>query len=237
MSLTTIQPAPSKGCLVCAFAKSDLKNAYESVKRALTREEINYVAKHEYAMPDSNNCKKALELVTSCSPTHLTNHCLRSYAFAVGMAHKVKKNVDKEVLFLGCIMHDLGLTPTYDTGKTFEIDGAQAAHKFCLAHGLSDEKAELVHEMVAHHNSVGLAHKLDPEVALLHYGAGLDVAGLWIKDIHPNTLTEVIETFPRLDFKEGMQALLKGQMERKPESYMKPFLELGFLKKIEQAPF
>jgi HD superfamily phosphodiesterase len=135
-------------------------------------------------MPDSENCKKALNMVIECSPDHLVNHCLRSYAFGVSMAHKVKLPFDKEVLFLGSIMHDLGLTSKFDSGNSFEIDGATAARSFCINHDLSAEKADLVHEMVVHHNSVGIAHKLDPEIALLHFGAGADVAGLWINDIH-----------------------------------------------------
>jgi hypothetical protein len=44
-------------------------------------------------------------------------------------------------------------------------------------------KDDLIHEMVALHNSVGIAHKLDTEIALLHYGAREDVAGLWAHDL------------------------------------------------------
>jgi len=134
-------------------------------------------------------------------------------------------------------MHDLGLTKTYDVGGTFELDGAQAARSFCIDRNIPKEKADLVHEMVAHHNSVGIAHKKDPEIALLHFAAGLDVAGLWLNDINPKSLFEVIDLYPRLDFKEGMKSLLKEQVSRKPKSYMKPFIELGFLKKIDTTPF
>jgi len=165
------------------------------------------------------------------------NHCLRSYAFGIAMAHKVKQPFDKEVFFLGAIMHDLGLTPEFDKGETFEIDGAKAARTFCIEHQISAEKADLVHEMVAHHNSVGIAHKLDPEIALLHYGAGADVAALWISDIHKKTLSEVLSEYPRLDFKEGMSKLLSEQLSRKPTSYMKSLIQLGFLKKMEKTPF
>jgi len=188
-------------------------------------------------MPDSQHCQRALDMVIECSPDHLVNHCLRSYAFGVSMAHKVKQPFDKEVLFLGSIMHDLGLTSTFDSGNSFEIDGAKAARSFCISHDLSSEKADLVHEMVVHHNTVGIAHKLDPEIALLHFGAGADVAGLWINDIHKTTLSEVLADHPRLDFKESMIKLLSDQAARKPQNYMTPLIELGFLKKIDKVPF
>jgi len=237
MKLTKHKSLPSKPCLICSFITSDITHAYQRVSRFISREHIQYVAKETYQIPDSYNCQKALELVIRHSPDYLINHCLRSYAFGVSMAHKVKQPFDKEVFFLGAVMHDLGLTDELDKGNTFEIDGAIAARAFCIEHDVANEKADLVHEMVAHHNSVGVAHKLDPEIALLHFGAGADVAGLWISDIHKQTIEEVLLEYPRLDFKQGMAKLLAEQINRKPNSYMAPLIELGFLKKIEKMPF
>jgi hypothetical protein len=237
MELTRSKDIPTKICLICSFVSSDITHASQRVHRFISRDHIKYVAKEAYRMPDSQHCKKALNMVIECSPDHLVNHCLRSYAFGVSMAHKVKQPFDKEVLFLGSIMHDLGLTSKFDSGNSFEIDGAKAARSFCIKHDLSPEKADLVHEMVVHHNSVGIAHKLDPEIALLHFGAGADVAGLWIDDVHNKTLSEILADYPRLDFKESMIKLLSDQAERKSQNYMNPLIELGFLKKIENVPF
>ncbi|MFA0812861.1 HD domain-containing protein [Microbulbifer epialgicus] len=237
MELTTSKTPPSLPCLACSFVTSSVKATLIRTARFVKREHVQYVAKEVYHVPDSINCKKALNMVAKCSPDFLLNHCLRSYAFGIAMSHKVKKPIDKEIYFLGAIMHDLGLITAYDIGGTFELDGAQAARSFCRGRNISQEKADLVHEIVAHHNSVGIAHKKDPEVALLHFAAGLDVAGLWLNDIHPKTLSEVIDEFPRLEFKKGMKTLLEDQVKRKPDSYMRPFLKLGFLKKIDDTPF
>lgn len=236
MTLTNTKTAPATFCLLCHFVNADIQLVARRAVRKARRERIGEVAQKQYQMPDSDHCKKALSLVTECSPEILVNHGLRSYAFAVAMAHRVRKPFDREVLFMGAIMHDLGLTDRYDCGNTFEVDGARAARSFCMDQNLSPERADLVHEMVVHHNSVGHAHKMDPEIALLHYGAGVDVAGLWLSEIHPRTLAQILENYPRQGFKQGMQALLKDQIQRKPSSYMAPFIKLGFLKKIEQAP-
>ena len=235
--LTLKKPQRSKAGLICSFICSDITHAAQRAGRFISREHIQHVATEAYGIPDSQSCRRALDLVIDASPPHLVNHCLRSYAFGIAMAYKVKQPFDKEVFFLGAIMHDLGLTPEFDQGNSFEIDGASAARSFCLAQNLGENKADLIHEMVALHNSVGYAHKQDPEIALLHYGAGADVADLWIQDIHRKTLSEVLETFPVLDFKAGMQKLLTEQIAKKPDSYMAPFLALGFLKKMEQASF
>jgi hypothetical protein len=81
-------------------------------------------------------------------------------------------------------MHDIGLIENNIGEDTFEIDGTRMASNFCIHNGMEVSKVDLIHEMVALHNSVGIAHKLDPEIALLHYGAGADVAGLWAYDLN-----------------------------------------------------
>ena len=72
---------------------------------------------------------------------------------------------------------------------------------------------------------------------LLHFGAGADVAGLWLHDIHKKTLEEILLEYPRLNFKEGMVKLINDQIKNKPNSYMATMVELGFLKKVTNAPF
>jgi hypothetical protein len=75
-------------------------------------------------------------------------------------------------------MHDICLIENNIGEDTFEIEGTRMASNFCIYNCMEVSKVDLIHEMVALHNSVGIAHKLDPEIALLHYGAGADVAGL-----------------------------------------------------------
>ena len=237
MEMTKNKPKPSKICLIHRFILGDLVSLANRAKKFLSRDHVQYVAREEYHIPGSSACMQALDLVRSCSPDFLLNHSLRSYAFGVAMAHKVNRKFDQEVFFLGSVMHDLGLTTRFDGSDTFELEGARAAHAFCQEHHMDRSRSDLVHEMVALHNSVGIAHKLDPEIALLHFGSGADVAGLWIHDIHRRTLDEVIAEFPRLDFKKGMVRLISEQIERKPNSYMATMVELGFMKKMEKAPF
>jgi hypothetical protein len=232
ISLTKSKPKPTKACMLCNFVKSDLITSSERVRNFLLRNKAPYVSPEYYSIPDTKACRDALHLVKHHSPSFLVNHSLRSYAFGVAMSHKVKTKIDKEVFFVGSILHDIGLTDLAPQQETFELEGAQIARDFSLANNLATSKADLVHEMVALHNSVGVAHKHEPEVALLHYGAGADVAGLWIHDIHRDTLHEVLELYDDHGCKEGMIKLIKEQVSTKPDSYMSTMVELGFLKKM-----
>ncbi len=235
MQLTLSKPKPGKFCMVCNFMKTDLKNLKDSMIDRCTGHRPVYLPHTDYQPPDTVACRKAIELVNTVSPAFLVNHCFRSHAFGLAMSHKVRRSIDREVYFLGAIMHDLGLTPTYETDETFELSGAKAARAFCVEQNLDSYQSDLVHEMVALHNSVGLAHKLAPEIALIHFGAGADVAGLWIKDIHRKTLEEALERYPSEGFVEGMIKLLEDQIHRKPYSYMTTMIDLGFFKKIRST--
>jgi hypothetical protein len=234
MQLTTHKHRCGACALIRAFAANDLSALRDRAQRKWRGETIAYLARTHYRVPDSALCTAALELATQCCPDFLLNHSLRAYALGCCMAHKVHAVYDPELFFVGSILHDIGLTKRYDSGQAFELDGAQAAHAFCLAHGTGQDAAELVHEMVALHDAVGVAHRREPEIALLHYGAGLDVAGLNLHDVHPRTLHEVLETYPGLGFREGFVRLLKDQVLRKPDSYIAGPVRLGFLGKIRK---
>lgn len=233
--LTQTKPSPGVCYLLRQFMAGDARELGRKAAHRLNGYKPPYVPPAEYAVPDSPICKQALELVTEASPDFLLKHCQRSHAFAVAMAHNTTRPVDREVLYLGCLMHDLGLTEAHDHGATFELDGARAAHGFCCEHGLESARAALVHEMVALHNSVGVAHRLEPEIALVHFGAGADVLGLWVHDVNARTLDEILERFPRKGFGDAMALLIEDQIRRKPDSYMAGMVKLGFLKRLRST--
>ena len=160
------------------------------------------------SIPDSEICKKATQLVAEVSPTFLCNHCIRTFLFGDLLGKRDGLKCDRELLYLGAVMHDLGLTKRFDNQQRFEVDGADAARTFVLEHGLSDEKAQIVWDAIALHTSLGIASRKQPEIALVHLGASADVLGLRISDISSETVEQVIEAYPRLGFKMAMTELL-----------------------------
>ncbi len=170
------------------------------------------------AIPDSKICQKATQLVTEVSPTFLCHHCMRTFLFGDLLGQRDGLNYDRELLYLGALMHDLGLTERFDGEQRFEVDGADAARAFVLERGLSDEKAEAVWDAIALHTSIGIACRKQPEIALVHLGASADVLGMRICDIPSETVEQVIDAYPRLGFNQAMTELLASQVKRKPQA-------------------
>ena len=94
------------------------------------------------------------------------------------LAHAARpdQEYDDELLFLACVLHDIGLTPDGGGEQRFEVDGADAAVRFLAARGLSEERAEIVWDAIALHTSIGIANRKRPEVALAYAGIGIDPA-------------------------------------------------------------
>ena len=169
------------------------------------------------AIPDSEICHKATQLVAEVSPTFLCNHCIRTFLFGDLLGQRDGLKCDRELLYLGAVMHDLGLSERFDGKQRFEVDGADAARAFVLKHGLSDEKAEVVWDAIALHTSLGIADCKQPEIALVHLGAGADVLGMRIADIPSETVEQVVAAYPRVNFNLAMTELLVSQVKRKPQ--------------------
>lgn len=183
---------------------------------------------NDISLPDSDICQKATRLVSEVSSKSLCNHCLRTFFFGDLLGRRDGLKYDRELLYLGAVLHDLGLTERFDGEQRFEVDGADAARTFVIEHGLSEEKAEIVWDAIALHTSMGIASCKQPEIALVHFGAGADVAGLRLADIPPKTVEQVIDAYPRLGFNNAMTELLVSQVKRKPQTAMLNWLaEVG----------
>jgi HD domain len=171
----------------------------------------------EYSIPDSEICKKATQLTVEVSPSFLCNHCLRTFLFGDFLGKRDGLKCDRELLYLGAVMHDLGLTARFAGEQRFEVDGADAAKAFVLEHGLSDEKAEIVWDAIALHTSLGIAEHKQPEIALVCLGASADALGIRIAEISPEIVEQVLEAYPRLGFNAAVTELLISQVNRKPQ--------------------
>jgi cyanamide hydratase family protein with HD domain len=191
----------------------------------------------DFPIPDSEFANQATRLVRELSPGFLFNHGVRVFMFAEAIGRHNRVKYDREVVYLASVMHDLGLIPQFNGQGSFEVEGAGVARQFLLARGLPEDKADLVHEAIALHAAVGKASKRAPEIALVHFGAGMDVVGFRAEDVATDTVRHIVDAYPRLGFKMAFSEALQDEVRRKPSSHMAGHLGLGFVRMIQSAPF
>jgi hypothetical protein len=168
-------------------------------------------------IPDSALCKAAVDLLESSSPAFLCTHCLRTYIFgSLAVKGIGRKVIDEEAAFCAAALHDLGLVPAYRRDNRFEVDGAEAAREFCSKHQVAPERAELVWKAIALHTSAGIATRLAAEIALVHLGAGLELFGLGLDKVPPKVVEEVLENYPRMNFKTEFRNILVEHCQKNP---------------------
>jgi hypothetical protein len=168
-------------------------------------------------IPDTALCNAAVDLLESSSPEFLCTHCLPTYIFGSLAIRSLGRSVaDEEAAFCAAALHDLGLVPAYRRDNRFEVDGADAARQFCAKHQVPPDRADLVWEAIALHTSAGIATRLANEIALVHLGAGLELFGLGLDQVPPQVIEQVLERYPRTNFKAEFRNLLVEHCRHNP---------------------
>ncbi|MDT5260345.1 MAG: hypothetical protein QOD10_5425 [Mycobacterium sp.] len=171
-------------------------------------------------LPDSDIACAATQLVFDTSPVFVAHHSVRSYLFGreLAAAKGLRRDVDydDELVFLSCILHDLGATEYANGDQRFEVDGADAAARFLRDHGVKEARVTTVWQAIALHTSVGLAHKFGPEQAVAQMGIAADIIGLDRQMLPTGFADDVHSSWPRHDVGFALAELIADQVETNP---------------------
>jgi HD superfamily phosphodiesterase len=158
-------------------------------------------------IPDTRLVAEATELVREAASPLLFHHSRRVYLLGALRGLEQGLRYDPELLYVGAMFHDLGLTPKYRrTDQRFEIDGADEARNFLLGHGIPEADATLVWTGIALHTTPEVPLHMAPEIALVTRGVELDVLGIGYHAISDEQRAAVTEAHPRPDFKRQILA-------------------------------
>jgi HD superfamily phosphodiesterase len=168
------------------------------------------------AIPDTKLVTDATELVLQSTDELLFNHSRRVFLFGALQGKRKGIHPDPELLYVGALFHDLGLTKTYGSDDLrFEVDGANTAKAFILDHGFSEADATKVWTAIALHTTPGVPEFMAPEIALVTAGVETDVLGIGYAELDQSLIGEVIAAHPRPDFKRRiLNAFTEGNVHR-----------------------
>ncbi|MCW2957332.1 MAG: hypothetical protein JWP18_135 [Solirubrobacterales bacterium] len=182
--------------------------------------------------PDSALARVAEERVRDLSTPELYRHCLRTWAFATLFGTRDAVAHDPELLYLACVLHDLGLTAAHDredpASACFAVEGARAAHTLMCAHGAPGNRAVTVAEAISLHLNVSVPHRLGAEASLLSKGVSLDVVGRRLEQLPPVAIADVVGRWPRSGSGASLIAVTKHQAKVRPQSRAALLHRLGF---------
>ena len=175
-------------------------------------------------VPDSPLITEAIDYARKLYDPYLLNHAMRSWLFAAKVGQLKHIDCDLEVVAIGTILHDIGLTAGVPGPNRFEVNGAAAARSFVEQRGFSDRRAQLIWDLVALNSTVSIALHKEPEVALGTMGIGLDYGGFGFELIPSADMTKILNAFPRLKMKEKFADTCCRLVTAKPETSSDIFL-------------
>jgi hypothetical protein len=172
------------------------------------------------SIPDSQLAREITELVRDTESPLLFHHSSRVYYFAALAGQRRELTFDAELLYCGCMFHDMGLTPEHGSAiERFEVDGANAARDFLRAHGIAQQDVDTVWTAIALHTTPGIPQHMHPVVALVTAGVEMDVLGLAYAEYGAAARETIVQAHPRsVHFKEDIiQAFYDGN-KHKPDT-------------------
>jgi HD superfamily phosphodiesterase len=170
----------------------------------------------EVVIPDTPLVRDVTALIREAEDDLLFDHSRRVFLFGALQGRRRGLQPDLELLYVGAMFHDIGLTQRYRTSMLrFEVDGANAAQDFLRERGVDEAAARKVWLSIALHTTPGVPEFLDPEIALVTAGVETDVLGIGRDDLPPDALAAVTAAHPRPDFKRRiLQAFTEGMKHR-----------------------
>ncbi len=171
-------------------------------------------------IPDTKLAQEVTELIRDTESSLLFHHSSRVYYFgALAGKHRGLK-FDPELLYVGAMFHDMGLTHQHSSKtERFEVDGANAARDFLRRHGIAQSDIDTVWTAIALHTTPGIPQHMHPVIALVTAGVEMDVLGLAYSEYSNAEREAVVEAHPRTaHFKEDIIQAFYNGIKYKPET-------------------
>jgi HD domain len=202
---------------------------------ARTRPDLGRLA--DVRVPDSAAAADAERLARVESSPMLYGHVLRSYFFAALLAVHDEMDYDQELLYVGCVLHDIGLTPRFaDPIRPFELVSADTCAELVERHDWALPRRYRLHRAVVLHMAPTLPPAEEAEVLLLEAGVACDVTGARSREVSGRAIDEPLARYPRANFKREFTQLLRSEAAHKPLSHAALLLQ-GLEERIADAPY
>jgi hypothetical protein len=173
----------------------------------------------DIVVPDTALVRDVTAYIRDAEDDLLFDHSRRVFLFGALQGRRRGLQPDLELLYVGAMFHDIGLTERYRTSmQRFEVDGANAARDFLRDRGVDENAIRKVWLGIALHTTPGVPEFLDPEIALVTAGVETDVLGIGRDDLSQEALDAVTAAHPRPDFKRRILQAFTDGMQHRPRS-------------------
>lgn len=175
--------------------------------------------------PDTDLARRARRLLHAACDPHVIAHCERSFQFAALLARADDLDVDVEVLFIGTVLHDVGLAARFRGPERFEMRGANAVRAILRQAGMAEARAESVWDVIALHASTAIAAHKSVETRIANRGISIDVRGEGAERLPADAVRAVLDSWPRHDFPPRFWQTIVDEVRANPSAARSSWME------------
>jgi hypothetical protein len=169
-------------------------------------------------VPDSAIARAATQLLRDTEDDLLYNHSRRVFFCGALTAERRGLKYDAELLYLGAMFHDMGLTEKYSSPDLrFEVHGANAARDFMKSYGVPERDIEASGLPSRSTPRPAPPSICGPTIALVTAGVEMHVLGIAYHDFAHEQREHVCVHHPReTNFKENIIDHFANGIIKKP---------------------
>ena len=178
-------------------------------------------------------CAGARAIAGKYCSVALLNHCLRSYVWAAAYGSRQGVPYDPELLYVGAMLHDIGLVPEFDSHTVgFDQASGHVAYVFATGAGWPEARQARLVDVVLSHMWDHVNVDDYPEGFLLERSTSTDISGRHMDDFSGEFKASVLRSLPRAGIAAEFLACFRDQADRKPASSPARSIKGGIAERI-----
>lgn len=187
------------------------------------------------APPDSL-LARAAEDAAADQGAVLLGHAHRTWAYGRALAVIDGVDVDEELFYVACLLHDAGLTEAV-AGQDFTLRSAAACADVARAHRSAPDVEELRDGVTAHTTPGASVDTDGPIACYVQAGATCDLGGLRLVDLTARFVDDLLVRHPSDGLADDIIGRIRAEAEAVQDGRFALLRRTGFTTAIRLAPF
>jgi HD domain len=163
-------------------------------------------------------------------------HSYRSWIFGRGLAAMDSIELDPELFYVACLLHDFGICRAV-RGEDFTLRSAERALRCAEELDVPADSATVIADAITVHATPGIRTETDGALGVyIQAGALFDLGGLRVADLTRAFREDAIKAYPRAGVTKEITELIRMEARANPSGRFALLHRCGMVPLVKLAP-
>jgi hypothetical protein len=155
----------------------------------------------------------------------MERHCIRDFLIADRLAGAREIDIDRELLLVAALLHDIGIYDSVTSGGVYVAEGAELSAELTRRHGWDEERVRLCSDAVERHHELRSQWDRGAEVEVMRRADLIDFSGGLVRfGLSREWLRDLSRSIPRDGFYRELVGLVAHVLRHRPLTLPQIFL-------------